>query len=473
MERLFSPCIRLQDILESQGRLEEFRGDPSEILEELNLNVSTEELLSAERALAYADLHAMLGNQSTIAWLTPHAGIALEDGRARRYLEQLDESCHFRFAVDGKEDNIVVFARSSEHLLEICDVVFRLLAVSVVQSLHLTDQTPITDLFINAPTLAYLMEQCQSLKVLSLKNLEMDEDHCRVLGAYSRPGLEIELINCQLTRAGAGALAEVLGRNQGPTKLISCYIDNVVLANGLRGNSRMKVFKARLSCNLVLGNREVLEYTHALSENRGLVYLKIESFLMSDETWGAVCHSLKTHPTLQVLDLHTSTFEPSVHSAAITPRISALLGMLKVNTVIHTIHLHSRYSEHELFQDSVTPYLETNRLRPRVREIQKTLATAYRARVLGRALLAVRTDSNRFWMLLSGNAEVAFPSSTTTATTTPAANLPAPATVGASANAAIGAANPVATSSPTANVAAAASGQKRKACPESQPGIAD
>jgi hypothetical protein len=51
MERLFSPCTRLRDTLE----LEEF-------FEELNLDVSTEELLSAERAFTYADLYAMLGN---------------------------------------------------------------------------------------------------------------------------------------------------------------------------------------------------------------------------------------------------------------------------------------------------------------------------------------------------------------------------------------------------------------------------
>ena len=91
--------------------------------------------------------------------------------------------------------------------------------------------------------------------------------------------------------------------------------------------------------------------------------------------------------------------------------------------------------------------------------------------MLGRALLAVRTDPNRFWMLLSGNAEVAFPS--TTAATTPAANLPAPATVGASANATTGAANPVATGISSANVVSAASGQKHEARSESQPGITD
>jgi hypothetical protein len=62
-------------MLESQGRLEGFRGDP-ELLQEVNLDVSTEELLSAERAFTYADLYAMLGKRDTIAWLTPHAAVA-------------------------------------------------------------------------------------------------------------------------------------------------------------------------------------------------------------------------------------------------------------------------------------------------------------------------------------------------------------------------------------------------------------
>jgi hypothetical protein len=64
-------------------------------------------------------------------------------------------------------------------------------------------------------------------------------------------------------------------------------------------------------------------------------------------------------------------------------------------------------------------------------------------------------------MLLSGNAEVAFPS--TTATTTAAASLPTPANVAANKNVAPG----VATVSAAAasNDVASTAGQKRKACP--------
>jgi hypothetical protein len=350
------------------------------------------------------------------------------------FCRQLDESCRFFFSVDGKE--IYAFARSREHLVEICDVVLQLLAASVVHSVivNLWPSNNRNGAWIKAPTLAYLMEHCQSLKVLKLRNLKMDANHCRALGAYSRLGLEIELTGCELTSAGARALAEVLGRNRGPTKLEWCDIDYGVLANGLRGKSRLKYFRPHIPDNSSVGNRQVVAIAAALRENQGLVTFELgsDNFIMNDETWGAVCDSLKSHPTLEVLDLihGEHTMAPDV----ITSRMQALLDMIKVNTSIHTLRVHYSYREHEMYQRSVIPYLETNRLRPRVLAIQKARPIAYRAKVLGRALLAARTDANSFWILLSGNAEVDF-SSTRTATTTPAANLPTPATTNAATNA--------------------------------------
>jgi hypothetical protein len=150
---------------------------------------------------------------------------------------------------------------------------------------------------------------------------------------------------------------------------------------------------------------------------------------MPDEAWSVICDSLETHPTLEVLDLRTTYNDATMDPVMLKTRIHAILDMMKVNMSIHTIHLDSRYSENELFRESVIPYLVTNRLRPRIRAIQKTRPIAYRTKVLGRALLAAHTDPNRFWMLLSGNADVAFPSRTTTIVA--AANLPTPATAAA------------------------------------------
>jgi hypothetical protein len=139
---------------------------------------------------------------------------------------------------------------------------------------------------------------------------------------------------------------------------------------------------------------------------------------------GAPSVLLSRHIPHFILHLPATFAAGSKTTPAVTKsRVQALLDMLKVNTSIHTIHLYSRYSEHEIFQESVIPHLETNRFRPRLLTIQKTRPIAYRAKVLGRALLSARANPNRFWMILSGDAEVFLPSMTTAA-----ANLSTPAT---------------------------------------------
>jgi hypothetical protein len=412
---LFSPCTRLFNLLENQRNIEENGWDEGVHFEnsdkELNLDVSTQELLSAETGFTYADLYAMIQNEDAVAWLTPHAYVVRASGIAEKCdRHSVDGDCQYRFNADGKD--VVAVARSSEALSEICDVVIRLLAASVVRSVSISRLT-MEDVFINVPSLVYLMEQCQSLKALTLARLNFDEDRCRVLGGYSRPGLEIVLIRCYFTSARTSALAEVLGRNQGPTKLDYCYIDNfVVLADGLRGNSHLKRLKQHLFSNRDnVGNQELLEIADALKENKGLVVLDLmHSFTMSDETWDAVFDSLKTHPTLETLCLRRIRTDgrAPLASAVINSRIQALLDMLKVNMLIHTVRLDKCLMSTNVYRESIVPYLETNRLRPHVLAIQKTRPIAYRAKVLGRALLAVRTDPNLFWMLLSENAEVVF-----------------------------------------------------------------
>jgi hypothetical protein len=84
--------------------------------------------------------------------------------------------------------------------------------------------------------------------------------------------------------------------------------------------------------------------------------------------------------------------------AVLTSRIQALVDMLKMNMSIHTIRLSDCYCEHELFRGTVIPYLETNRLRPHDLAIQKTRSAMYRAKVLGRAFHAARTDANSLSM---------------------------------------------------------------------------
>jgi hypothetical protein len=209
MERLFSPCPRYQDLLKSRDGLEKIRYH-RELSQELNLDVSTEELLSAERAFTYADLYTVLVNPNKVLWLTLHTAVVRTDGFVNSYSEFVRDDYKFTWNVDCKA--ISALASSSEELLEICDVVLRLLAVSVVHSVEMSPWNSPDDASINTTSLAYLMEHCQSLAALTLEKITLDEDHFRALGDFSKPGLEIILVRCKITWAGASALAEVLGR---------------------------------------------------------------------------------------------------------------------------------------------------------------------------------------------------------------------------------------------------------------------
>jgi hypothetical protein len=467
MEHLFSPCTRYRDIAASQLRQVprlQYGGNP-EGLRELNLDVSIEELLSAQLAFTYADLYAMLGNDETVVWLTPHAAIMRSAGRAHFCIPTL-LALRFLFKANGEE--ICIACSSSAARLEMFAVAGRLLAAnaSEVHELDVNSLCRRHQVFDFAPTLDYLMEQCQNLKVLSLTNLEIDEDQIRALGAVSilRPAFEIKLLFCRIAGTSAEALLEFLQRNQGPTELVYCDIDNVIIADGLRGNSRLK--KLRVLCTSSsneAGNQEVFAITSALRENKGLLYLAIRLDLtMSDESWGAVCDSLKTltHPTLQVLNLETIELirvDPALLKSRKSVLIQVLVDLLKVNISIHTIPWNPHHSISKLkIHGSVAPYLETNRFRPRLLAIQKCRPFPYRVKVLGRALLATRTNPNLFWMLLSGNTEIIFPS------TTP--NSPSPVIAAAISNAAVAPAT-TASAAVAANVATPSAGLKRKARP--------
>jgi hypothetical protein len=91
----------------------------------------------------------------------------------------------------------------------------------------------------------------------------------------------------------------------------------------------------------------------------------------TDDAWGAVCDSLKTHSTLEVFDLVATPIKgPLVPPDVVKSRMQAPVDMVKVNTLIHTIRVDSLFSENEIYQDLVISHLETNRFRPRLLAIQ-------------------------------------------------------------------------------------------------------
>jgi hypothetical protein len=117
----------------------------------------------------------------------------------------------------------------------------------------------------------------------------------------------------------ANALTETLGRNQGPTKLCNCDIDNLHLSDGLRGNSHLKSWSPRLS-GRETGNQKVLAIAVALKENKGLVDLSLlHNFPMIDEAWDAICDCLKTDPALELLCLRSLYVEILAQQCSSSP----------------------------------------------------------------------------------------------------------------------------------------------------------
>jgi hypothetical protein len=92
---------------------------------------------------------------------------------------------------------------------------------------------------------------------------------------------------------------------------------------------------------------------------------------VSDEPCCAICHSLKKHHELEVLDI-SATYHDAATAPVIAARVQALLGIVGVNMSLFVIAC-----MHELYQESITPYLVTKRFRPLVNSIQKTRRCFY------------------------------------------------------------------------------------------------
>jgi hypothetical protein len=104
-------------------------------------------------------LYAILGNGETVAWLTPHAAVALEEGENDISLGGSWMSHAASISIPTKQWSPWLTLPS------ICgdfDIVLRLMAASVVYSVILNRLSRMNDILISALTLAYMMEHCRS-----------------------------------------------------------------------------------------------------------------------------------------------------------------------------------------------------------------------------------------------------------------------------------------------------------------------
>jgi hypothetical protein len=184
------------------------------------------------------------------------------------------------------------------------------------------------------------------------------------------------MISCSLVDDEAGAFVECLHSGRGSVELEQCNIDSQILASALTGKSRVtKLTPDYPSTN----DAETAILLAALATNRGLEELDLEDGSISNDNWSILCESLKAHPTLTSLNLRTTSprSPPSTRVRIVQTddqkahRTRLLAEMMQENTILHTVEL-SRYErDDQIYTEEISPYLETNRYRPRVLAVNK------------------------------------------------------------------------------------------------------
>ena len=163
---------------------------------------------------------------------------------------------------------------------------------------------------LSGPALSRFLTQRSDIPDIKLVSFELDEEHCRASVATEnvKEDVNITLKHCHLTEAGERLLFDGIRRNLGPTSLQSCCFNTQLLADALRGNTRIKRF--RCQCDHRLTDENVsftddnfLFLLRALAENLGIEKLVLKCINITDESWDAMCQSLANHPATLLIVL--------------------------------------------------------------------------------------------------------------------------------------------------------------------------
>jgi hypothetical protein len=220
-----------------------------------------------------------------------------------------------------------------------------------------------------------------------------------------RTDLEVKLFYCTLEPVDAeDTFIEWFRNNQVVTEIDCCHIGGHILS-ALSGNNSVKKLIIDMGIRK-FGEGKLCSLLGALPGNMGIEHLTIFDFEISHKTWILLFRSLSTHPRIKLLSLRHKWFTvPTLLSAASkTARMKAVIQMLHINTVVHTIDLVDHFRDEEMYQNFILPRLEMNRSCFAVqRQAMKRADPSIRPQLLGRALHVVRYNPNLLFQFLSEN----------------------------------------------------------------------
>ena len=204
---------------------------------------------------------------------------------------------------------------------------------------------------------------------LALDKFHLNESHFHAL-RRATSSLKVSLIGCNIMAVAVTAFVECI---QGTACSLDMTWDNAdggILAQILSGASQLQ----KLTLNKPEGAPPIGSIFESLQANTGLV----ESFQANtglveltvstefdDFDFPTLCHSLRSHPTLKSLAVYIpASSGPRVLSEENkTILLEGMHGLLKTNTVLHTIELPWCLIGTPIYEEEMVPRLEMNRFR--------------------------------------------------------------------------------------------------------------
>jgi hypothetical protein len=196
---------------------------------------------------------------------------------------------------------------------------------------------------------------------------------------------------------------------------VNYHLDNFhsedwrILAESLRGNTSVKtIVQPGGIGGRKLNDDEFRVLAEALGDNQGLLKFFPRGQHINDENWKVLCQSLRSHPTLETLDLSGTYHDLNVgiSDASKKHRCNCIVDLLRFNTVLRSVHLTRNERDEIIWSESILLHLETRSYLPLVLEIKAVVDQPRRSKLFGRALNTVKTKPYLLYLFLSGNIDI-------------------------------------------------------------------
>jgi hypothetical protein len=429
---LSSPSARLQGLV-TEGERDEAN------LFSLFSWVSDENVAEVEFTEGEGGLESFLASSCTwmdflsftnnkAAWLDEQVLVFSGHNNAERIW-----ACHFFMSIEasfGSGPNptrtfpLNIFALpSSWQATNICDaLLLQLLVRSQPSRVYLKSLGFDNPLTISGLAIQGLLEQCPGLELLTFMDTTLDESQCRALAAASPSTttgkLDIRFHGCRVLNVGStAALADLFrdNNNNSQTDQVHYHLDHFqtegwrVLAESLRGNTSVKtIYEPGGLYGRQLKHDEFRVLAEALRDNQGLGKFTPRRLHINDENWTLLCQSLRSHPTLDTLDLSGTFHNPNagMTNASKKHRCTCIVNLLRSNTVLSSVHLTRDERDETIWRESIVPHLQTRTYHPLVREIKAVADQPRRFKLFGRALNSVKTKPHLLYLFVIGSVDI-------------------------------------------------------------------